>query len=545
MGLWILFKDEILMKNENIFKNIILVTVSAILSNLAYPPFNLYFINFFALSLLFYVILINRKYSFLYLSLWGIIFNLIYLYWLKIFHPLALPGVLLGIAIYYGIMGFLIQILIDRFERFSFIIVPSVWVVIEYIRSIGFLGFPWGLVAQSQWNFLSFIQLSSIFGIWIISYLVVLFNFVLANEIYQYKITSRLYLRRILIVIFIIILSVIWGKARIKSIEDKIKKSKKIKVALIQPDIDPNLDFEKIKYKVLSELTVLSEEAALYKPELIVWSETAILDYVKYYIDNKNDLIKYPYFKERIDYAENVVRLAKDLNTYLFTGIPEFERINGKELDYNSSILISPQGKIVDTYRKNHLVPFGEWFPYNISFIKKILASTFAGNFTPSKRKTIFSMNTEKVNVKFSALICYEGVFGNLTRLFVLKGAKFLLNITNDMWSFSNKAEYQHFIADVFRAVENNVPYLRSANSGVTGIILPTGRVEKVLPLFEKGYLIVNVPILKNENKTFYTKRGDFLPKILLIFILYLLFIIIINHIKENKKWRKLKNFLS
>ncbi len=524
-------------KNYKTQLNWFLTLISGVLFNLSYPPFNYYPLAYISLVPLFYVLLNseNNRTVFLYGAGWGISFNIIYLFWIKIFHILALPAILFAMAIYYGTLLLITKILITKFKRLSYIIVPSVWVSIEYIRSIGFLGFPWGLVYQSQWNFTSLIQIASVFGSFFITYLIILGNFIIAKELKNFTDKKKIYLRKVIIFTTIIITLAIWGKFRIKRIEQAYEKSISVRAALIQPSVDPNIPFEKIRYKVLSELTVLSEKSALYEPDIIVWSETAILDYIKYYLKNQEKLKKYDYFQERINYARNVVRLAKDLNVYLFTGIPDFEKHNNKEFDYNAAVLISPDGEILDTYRKNHLVPFGEWFPYNIPIIKKILESTFAGNFTPSTRKTVFNMVTKNKNIRFSCLICYEGVFSDLTRKFVLNGAEFLINITNDMWSFSEKAEFQHFIADVFRAVENNVAYIRSANSGVTGIIYPDGKVGKIAPLFKKTFIIADVPVIKNKNYTLYTVLGDFFPKFLLIFVFILLILVLVNKIKEQK----------
>ncbi|MBN1898002.1 MAG: apolipoprotein N-acyltransferase [Spirochaetes bacterium] len=503
------------------------VVGSAILSNLAYPEINLFFIHFISLIPLFYVIYKTDKLSdaFLYGALYGFTFHLILIFWLKIFHPLSLPGLLLGFSIYFGLNLFLIKWLIHHFPKFRILIIPSVWVLIEYIRSIGFLGFPWGLTAHSQWNFIPFIQISEIFGMWIISFLIVLFN-VLFLEFYLTR--NKKFIFHFLVLLFIPLL---FGILRIHQIRSRMENMDRIKIGLIQGNVDPNLYFSEIKYDVLSMFTVLSEKCALENVDLIVWTETTILDYLNYYIKYRDRLVGIRHLADRLSYAENAVRIAQDVETPVFTGTLDFERIqkNGKTIvnDYNSAVLISKKGQIVDIYRKNHLVPFGEWFPYGqyFPFIKRILEKTWAGNFTPSNKKTVFNLQKNNRNYPFSCLICYEGVFSDLTRFFILKGARFLLNITNDMWSFSRRAQFQHMIADVFRAVENRVPYIRSANSGVTGWINQYGKVMKTLPLFTRDYLIVEVPAGKIDT-TFYTRWGDFFPRILLIFILSLVLLL-------------------
>ncbi|MCG2676706.1 apolipoprotein N-acyltransferase, partial [bacterium] len=108
---------------------------------------------------------------------------------------------------------------------------------------------------------------------------------------------------------------------------------------------------------------------------------------------------------------------------------------------------------------------------------------------------------------KFGVLICYEGIFDNLVRKFVKKGAGFIVNITNDAWYRRTSAPYQHFSFSVFRAVENRVPIVRAANTGVSGFIDSQGRIKKDLDIFIEGTLVDKIN-LKKQN-TFYTKFGN------------------------------------
>lgn len=516
------------MKNKKVYIKIGLVVLSAVLSNFAYPEYDLFWIHFFSLIPFLYVLINEKKIinCLWYGALWGMVFNGILLFWLKIFHPLSLPGILIGIFVYFALLGFLTKYLINTFPRLKIFIIPAVWTLIEYIRSIGFLGFPWGLISHSQWNFLPFIQIADIFGMWIISFLVVFVNSILLEIILRLRTGKKIkvFLTGLAIVL---LFPLLYGIIKIQYWKNSINKSEELKIGLIQSHIDPNLPWKKVKYQALSRLTILSLRANLYNPDLISWSETAILDYIKYYKDNFSKLKKYPHFYEKLNYANNVFRLAKDLDNYIFTGIPDYEKVTegGKTIDadYNGAVLINPHGKIVDTYHKIHLVPFGEWFPYKIPFINKILTQTWAGSWTPGKKFTVFEFFKNDIQYQFSCLICYEGVFGDLCRKFILKGAEFLLNITNDTWSFTRKAELQHMIADVYRSIENRVPYVRCANSGVTCVINQYGKVTSILPLFKEGYLIGRIHIDKNRLVTFYTLYGDYFPKFLLIFNLVLL----------------------
>ncbi len=397
------------------YRNIFLVIFSAVLSNLSYPEFDLFWVHFFSLIPFLYVILTEKKLinAMLYSILFGVVFKSIYCNWLHVFHPLALPAILVGFSIFFGALGLWMKYLIMKFPQFRIFIIPSVWTGIEYIRSQGFLAFPWGLVSHSQWNFLPFIQVSDIFGMWMISFLVILINTILLEIFLDIKAKKNIKVKSaVLLILFI--LPLIYGFIRINHFKKRIKKGDELKIALIQPNIDPNLSWKNVKNKVLSRLTVLSERASLYNPDLIVWPESAIADYILYYHKNSKRLKKNSRYFEVLRYTENVMRLPKDLDNYIFTGVPDYQKVIKKSKsrtrgiqkpvgqDYNSAAFIDPEGRVIDIYHKIHLVPFGEWFPYNIGFIKTILAQTWAGKWTPGKRYTVFEFFKNKKGCYFS-----------------------------------------------------------------------------------------------------------------------------------------------
>jgi len=111
-------------------------------------------------------------------------------------------------------------------------------------------------------------------------------------------------------------------------------------------------------------------------------------------------------------------------------------------------------------------------------------------------------------------LICFEDVFGDLARRFVLRGSQLIVNVTNDAWTGSVEMETQHYSKSVFRAVENHRSLVRAANGGVTACIDPRGRLLDTLPLFTTDYLTCDVPISDRAHLTLYTRVGDILPKI-------------------------------
>jgi apolipoprotein N-acyltransferase len=150
-----------------------------------------------------------------------------------------------------------------------------------------------------------------------------------------------------------------------------------------------------------------------------------------------------------------------------------------------------------------HLVPFGEYVPLKplLPFVEKMVVGI--GDFTAGDRHFLFS--TPRAH--FGVLICYEIIFPGPSRRYREQGAHFLVNITNDAWFGRTGAPYQHFSMAVFRAVENRVSVIRAANSGVSGIIEPTGRIQATTPLFVRTFLEGVISI--NGQPTFYTRYGD------------------------------------
>jgi apolipoprotein N-acyltransferase len=148
-------------------------------------------------------------------------------------------------------------------------------------------------------------------------------------------------------------------------------------------------------------------------------------------------------------------------------------------------------------------VPFGEFVPLR-NFLAQFIGMLNAfGDFERGTDRQVFSNG----KITLGALICSENFFPDIARDFVLNGAKVLTNHTNDAWFFDTAAPYQHFIMNVFRAVETRKAVLISANTGVSGIVEASGRIITMGPVFETGLIHSN--FLQNDFITFYTKKGD------------------------------------
>ena len=258
---------------------------------------------------------------------------------------------------------------------------------------------------------------------------------------------------------------------------------------------------------ILDKFTRLTKQAAKAKPDLIVWPEASSPEVL-----GEQGAI----FKE-------IFALAKDIRTPVLIGAV----VKEGQGYFNSALLIDARGKISGRYDKLHLVPFGEYIPLK-RFLPFLEAVVPIGDIAAGREYTIFTLPATyyPLPAKFSVLICFEDLFPELSRQFVKTGVQFLVNITNDAWYKKTAAASQHLQASVFRAVENRVFLVRSANTGVSGFISPAGKIiSKVADLSGVDIFIDGVDtqglVLKKRPHTIYTRYGDFLVIVCVLFAFY------------------------
>jgi apolipoprotein N-acyltransferase len=248
----------------------------------------------------------------------------------------------------------------------------------------------------------------------------------------------------------------------------------------------------------------------------VVWSETAFVPRIYWHQTYRDDPDSYALVKDLLDYlaAKSVPFLiGNDDARRELQPKGQWERV-----DYNAAILFRGD-EIVNQYRKIHLVPFTEHFPYEKQFplIYQWLLAADTHFWEPGKEATVFEIAGGGSGrlLQFSTPICFEDSFGNLARAFTRNGAELIVNISNDAWSGSLPAQYQHLSMAVFRAVENRRALVRSTASGQTCAIMPDGAVSAESAPFAENYLTVRVPLM--TGTTPYTALGDFFPILCLV----------------------------
>src|SRR4030067_624523 len=276
-------------------------------------------------------------------------------------------------------------------------------------------------------------------------------------------------------------------------------------LSLIQLNIDSNGKCNpRYLHHSLETFYTLTQKAATENPDLVIWPETSAPCYLAYE----------PFY---FDWVKN---LSDSLNIPIVLGTDDYQTIEKNQyVFYNSVFYFQPQQGLADKYYKMQLVPFAEKLP--LSGKMRVLNKIQLGqaNFSSGENYTLF----DSPKGKFATLVCFEIAFPDLVRKFVQRNAGFIVNITNDSWFGKTVGPYQHAAMSVMRAIENRVSIARCANSGISMMADPYGRIIEKTGLFERVNLIGEIP-LKNKE-TFYTRKGT--RTALVSFFLSLVFLVL------------------
>jgi apolipoprotein N-acyltransferase len=462
----------------------------------------------------------RRGHALFYGVVFGVFQTLLGSYWLGTFSLVSLQITVLFFFIYHIIFT-PIAVHAHRVARWGRVLVfPLAWTVLEFLRSSGFLGYPWALAAHSQYSVLPVIQMASVTGVWGVSFLVLLANSAIAEflgSLFARRGVKRSFgwLTAVSAVVAAVILA---GTIMLAVDREDAPASRVVRVSQIQQNNDPR----KHEYEdTLATLMRLTDGTMSEQPDLVIWSETAFVPNIRRWSVDTSSRRYNRLVGELLDYQ-------RGLGTWLVTGNDDYELIRDADgevverLEYNAAVFFSDEGERVDTYRKMQLVPFTEHFPYReqLPWVYELLLNFDVNFWEPGQIATVF----EHPDVRFSTPICYEDVFPGVVRQYVLGGAEAIFNISNDYWSLTPVQAKQHFVAGLFRAVENRRPVLRTTASGLTGQIDIHGRILQTAPYYEEASLVSDVVISEEQPVTLYTRLGDYFPlaAAALLFIIWL-----------------------
>ena len=495
-------------------KSIILSIFAGVLLSLSFPPFKLSQLSFcFLVPLFFSLQRATPHQAFRLGLLCGVVAYGLSVHWVKNtmilyggMHPLLsyLVTLLLVIymAIYIAFFAFFFVRFFRKFQSLIFLSVPSIWVSLEFIRAHLFTGFPWILLGYSQYEMSYIIQIADLTGVYGISFFIVLVNFLFFHFFNKPKSLLR-WEGFFLLLVTTFIFSYGYFKT---SSDFKTEKSRIQNIGIVQPNITPEIKWSRkyighIKDVLEIQTKSVSDNLGFSKnrDKLIIWPEAAL------------PLV----LKEESIWTEWIKKLVVSKRIFLLLGALGDSSDTDSNALYNSVFLFDSLGVKIGRYDKEHLVPFGEYVPFQdfLFFINKLVP--VVGQFKSGHKKTIFKIGENK----FATLICYEIIFPRVVRK--MKGVDFIVNVTNDAWFGRTAASEQQLSMAIFRAIEMRVPLVRVANTGISSVIDETGKIRTRSKLFEKWVWTGQIK-LKKRSETFYSKYGD-------IFVLCVCFFFFLN----------------
>ncbi len=405
---------------------------------------------------------------------------------------------LLLFSIYLGLYWGLFAIAVNRYRlspaKTLIFLIPAFWVILEFIRAYLFTGFPWLPAGASLWRMPLFLVPAQIAGVYGLSFIVLLINASIALAL------QRKSLRHVIPGAGVLAAVAIWGMLSIRA---DYSGEEKINAALLQGSISQYMKWDPAyENYILDTYNDLHSKAAKKAEDIIIWPETSLPGA----LTSTSRLMNY------------MKRLSGRSDAWQITGSIE----RGRDKFYNSAYAINPEGEITGRYRKVHLTPFGEYVPLRSHLEKIVPVLGEYGDFFPGEElKPLQASET-----LWAVAICYESIFPHLVRKTVKKGGRVFLNITNDGWFLETAGPHQHFAHSVIRSAENRIWTLRAANTGISAIIDPAGKIIKSTSLMEKTVISGTVSLL--EKKTFYTIYGD-------IFVFLVLLALVFNIWRQEK----------
>lgn len=391
----------------------------------------------------------------------------------------------LAFALFPALFAWIVAHWLRAFGLRALLLAPFAWVGTEILRAYTFFRFPWCLLGYSQHDQLPFIQIASVTAVYGVSFVLVETAALLAYAAHHQDDRAR---RRALLAVPAVVGALfLYG---LSALYRPVEVSGTIDVGLVQANIGQDEKWEpESAARNVERHVALTGQAAARGARLVVWPESA----VPYRYDDSPGM------------AAALRALAQKHGIYLLFG--NDDRQKAPDLVFVGAKMLTPEGRLALRYHKIRLVPFGEYVP-----LQPIL--TFGGTVTAKLVQQVadFTPGTEARTAeadghRLGAFICYEAIFPDLVRRFADQGAELLVNITNDAWYGRSSAPHQHLAMAVFRAVENRKYLVRAANTGITVVVDPRGRVLERTPLFEPAVLVAKVPLV--PGRTFYARYGD------------------------------------
>jgi apolipoprotein N-acyltransferase len=422
------------------------------------------------------------------------------------------------LALFLALFAVVMRRLVVSYGPRTLLLAPLVWVSTELGRTYLLTGFPWVLLGYSQVSVLPVAQTASLVGVYGLSALVAAVSAAVAYALgpalspalgpakaghyvgsalgpataghYVGSVesgVSRTLSRTIplAVVLILIIVLAAWGSLRVA--RGELTQGTPARVALVQGNVAQDQKWDPRRAPGIFETYLrMTRQAIAAGADLVIWPESAT-----------------PFtFEMDHEAADSIRSLARESRVPILFGSDQIERGTPTKY-YNSAYLLRADGSTGGVYRKMHLVPFGEYVPLKrLLFFAAPLVEAVS-DFSAGDAAVLMDVDGHPV----STAICYEIVYPDLVRRFVAGGSELLTTITNDAWFGDTSAPHQHFAQASMRAIENGRYLVRAANTGISGVVDPYGRVVVQSPLFEPA--VVTGTVTYRTEKTLYTRIGD------------------------------------
>lgn len=426
----------------------------------------------------------------------GFFFNLFSIYWVALVTPPGMLAAVIIVALYYAAMFRAFKAIYDWKPLPGLAAFPFLWVGIEYFRTLSEFAFPWSDLGYSQAYYLYVLQVVSVISVHGLSLVLIGVNVLLVMALRR-ELTPERRLTSFLTALGLVAITVAYGWVVTPPYPEKGTQN----IALLQGSVPLEVKWSRESrehnYVLYDSLTQTVPDTAA---DLYIWPETSAPCYIS------NDR----YCQSRVG------SIAFRSNAYHLVGALGARVDDGRERHSNSCYQFNPQGQIENRYDKVKLVPFSEQAPYqdHLPFLRAEVLSEYLtfiktydvqwwSDFYPGDSAELF----ELPDVSYGVLICFECTFPEYVRKMVLMGSDFMVGITNDTWFHNSLGIYMHARIFITRAVENRIWMARSANSGLTFIVDPYGRIRQQLEYNEVAALTGKVGLL--DEYSIFTRIGD------------------------------------
>lgn len=448
----------------------------------------------------------SRRQAAIYGFVCGLVHYLCLLYWLVLVLGtygglpwfIAVPALVLlaaYMACYTTVFAFFSYFLFQNSRAIIWLwIIPIIWVGNDWLRSVLFSGFPWMDLGYGLWSVPLLTQSADLLGHHFLTFCIVLVNslvFLLCLRPGKPLRSTRL-LTEVFPVLCLLLGVVVYSQVRLQQLDKQAELADRAYVGIVQGNINQNEKWSPSKKQsTVDDYLQLTQSIPNWKSlQMVVWPETAI-----------------PFYPNASKLFSPISKFIVENDVNLLTGAPWYEVVDSEKQDidyFNSALLIGDGSRLLGKYYKNHLVPYGEYVPLKkfLPFLSPLVQSV--GDFTPGAIEKPLVVG----KIKSGVLLCFESIFPYIGRKWSEKGANVLVNLTNDAWYGKSSAPYHSFAMTVLRAVEVRRSVIRSANTGISGVIEPSGRVldsSEIFISWAKGF---NVSL---HNETTLFVRGGYL----------------------------------